>query len=178
MNKLYFIIPFAGLLIFGGFYWNFDQKYEAQIAAKKAAAEAELKAKQQKDQEARQLAYQQAIEAAARRKAEREEKARIEEEKKKARLEAEDRREHNFTERNRLREQVASLKKDLDAVHDEIKKLDEEKKSAVAEQAFLREYVRKAETNQKYYYELLDKIAAAEDARAKAEAAAKAANKG
>ena len=48
----------------------------------------------------------------------------------------------------------------------------DEKKRHLDEGAFLRTYVKKAEANVKYYYDLLDKIAAAEDAKAKADAAA------
>jgi hypothetical protein len=45
------------------------------------------------------------------------------------------------------------------------------------EQVFLRTYVKQAESNVKYYYDLLDKIAAAEKARAAEAAAAAAAKK-
>jgi len=40
------------------------------------------------------------------------------------------------------------------------------------EEAFLRTYVQQAEANVKTYYDLLDKLAAVEKARAEAEAAA------
>ena len=53
--------------------------------------------------------------------------------------------------------------------------LAEEKKTLQDEQVFLKAYVKQAESNVKYYYDLLDKIALAEKARADAAAAAAAA---
>jgi hypothetical protein len=60
-------------------------------------------------------------------------------------------------------------------VQEEIKKIEQEKKTLSDEQAFLRDYVKKAEDNQAYYKGLMEKIALAEKARADAAAAAAAA---
>jgi colicin import membrane protein len=177
MNKIYVLVPLICVLIFGGFYWNFEKGYEARIEAKRHDDEVKLKAKQAADTAAREKAFKDAIDAAARRKKEREDKDRIEEEKKKARLDAEDHRQHVFDDRNRLRDQVKRLHSEVDAVKAEIAKLEDEKTNYNKELAFLREYVKKAEANQKYYYDLLDRIAAADDAAAKAKAAAEAAAK-
>ena len=54
---------------------------------------------------------------------------------------------------------------------------EDEKKTLVDEQTFLKTYVKQAEANVKYYYDLLDKITVAEKARADAAAAAAAAAK-
>jgi colicin import membrane protein len=178
MNKIYILIPMIGLLIFGGFYLNFDKGYEAKLEAIRAKAVQELKDKQARDQVAREQAYKAAIDAAAKRKAEREEKERVEEAKKKARLEAEDRRQHTFEERKRFREQAERLRKDVETVKADIAKLEEDKKHSNDELTFLKEYVRKAEANQKAYYDLYAKIEAADAAKAEAEKLAKAANKG
>ncbi len=51
-------------------------------------------------------------------------------------------------------------------------KIEEEKKKHLDEQAFLKTFVNKAEANVKYYYDLLEKIDAAEKAKAAAAAAA------
>ena len=69
------------------------------------------------------------------------------------------------------------LRKEVASVEDEIKKIETEKKAHSDESAFLKNYVRQAQSNVKYYYDLLDKIDAAEKARAEAERAAAAAKK-
>ena len=56
-------------------------------------------------------------------------------------------------------------------------KIGEEKKHLLDEQVFLQNYVKMAEANVKYYYDLNDKITAAEAARIEAEKAAAAAAK-
>ena len=55
----------------------------------------------------------------------------------------------------------------------EVAKLQDQRQSHLDEQKFLKEYVKQAEANVKYYYDLIDKLAAAEAAKAAAEAAAK-----
>ena len=77
------------------------------------------------------------------------------------------------SDKNKLTDQARRLKKDLEEVQDEIKKIELERKTLQDEQVFLKAYVKQAESNVKYYYDLLDKIALAEKARA--DAAAKAA---
>ena len=177
MNKAYIIFPLIGILIFGGFYLSFSKGYEANIAAAKAKAEQIKKDKTLKDIANRDLAIKAAVEAQAKRKLEREEKERVEEAKKTARQDAEDRRGRTYEDRNRLREQVNRLKKDLDEVKGTFGKLEEEKKTRADELVFLKTYVKEAEANVKYYYDLLDKIAVADKARAEAAAAAAAAAK-
>lgn len=177
MNKVYIIIPLIGLLVFGGFYAQFNKGYEAKVAAVKAKEEADKKAKAQQEIANREQAIKAAIEAQEKRKKEREAKEKIDEDKRTARQTAEDKRERAFNDRNKLTTQVRSLKKDLDDVQAEVKKIEDQKKTLVEEQAFLKDYVKKAEANVKYYYDLLDKIAAAEKARADAAAAAAAAKK-
>jgi chromosome segregation ATPase len=179
MNKIYILVPLISVLVFGGFYLNFTKTYEARIAEAKAKVEEERKLKAKRDIAAREQAIKAAIEAQEKRKKEREEKERIEEGKKKARLDAEDRRQRTFDERKRFRDQVDRLKKEIEVVKADIAKLEQERKNHLDEQAFLRDYVKKAETNVKSYYDLIDKIAAADAAAAKAAAdAAAAARKG
>lgn len=170
MNKIYILVPLIGMLLFGGYYMNFSKGYEAARAAIKQKADADLKAKKELDLKNREKAYQMAIDAAAKRKLERDEKDRIETAKKEARLQAEEQRLQAFDNRKLLREQVDRLKKEVAAVQTEIDKFNEEKKQRSNELTFLKEFVQKAEANQKYYYDLLDKIAAADKAKAEAEA--------
>ncbi len=177
MNKLYILIPAIGMVIFAVFYSQFDKAHQAKLAAAKVAAEIERKEKAKRDIVNREVAIKAAIEAQEKRKLEREERERVEEGKKKARQDAEDKRQRAFDDRKRTRDQVERLKKEVADVKAEVAKLDAQKQSHLDEQKFLRDYVKQAEANVKYYYDLLDKLAAAEAARAAAEAAAAAAAK-
>lgn len=177
MNKIYLIVPLIGMLIFGGFYVNFYNQYEAKKVLAAAKVEEARKEKIKKEAAARDLAIQNAIAAQELRKQERLAKEKIEEEKKLARQAAEDRREKAYNDKNRLTTQVRNLKKDLDDIQAEIVKIQTQNKSLLDEQNFLKSYVKQAESNVKYYYELLDKIALAERERAAAAAVAAAAAK-
>lgn len=177
MNKAYFIIPFIALAVFSGFYMNFDKGFKAREAAQKAKLEQAKKDKAKQEIANREAAIKAAVDAQEKRKKEKEAKDKIEEEKRVARQTAEDQRDRAHSDRLKLTDQSRRLKKDLDDVNAEIKKIEEEKKTLVDEQAFLKTYVKQAETNVKYYYDLLDKIAVAEKARADAAAAAAAAAK-
>jgi colicin import membrane protein len=177
MNKAYFIIPLIGVLIFGGFYHNFAKGHEARLAQIKATAE---KAKADKVRQGivdREKAIAAAVEASKLRAEERAKKEKLEEDKKNDRQTAEDKRLRANSDKTKLSTQLKSLQKDLAEVQEEIKKLEQEKKTLADEQVFLQAYVKQAESNQKYYYDLLDKIALAEKARADAAAAAAAAAK-
>ena len=177
MNKVYIIFPLIGLLIFGGFYYSFSKNYEAHLVEVKVKAENAKKEKAAQQVKDREKAIADAIKASKIRAEERAAKEIEDEKKKTARQEAEDRRQHSYEERNKLRDQVSRLKKDLDDVKAIVAKVAEDKKKHVDEEAFLKTYVKQAEANVKYYYDLLDKIEAAEKARLAAEAAAAAAAK-
>jgi len=177
MNKAYFIIPFIALGIFTGFYMNFDKGYKAREAEQKARQEQVKKDKARQEIANREAAIKAAVDAQERRKKEKEAKDKIEEEKRVARQTAEDQRDRAHSDKLKLTDQARRLKKDLEDVNAEIKKIEEEKKTLIDEQTFLKTYVKQAEANVKYYYDLLDKIAVAEKARADAAAAAAAAAK-
>jgi len=177
MNKAYFIIPFIALGIFTGFYMNFDKGYKAREAEQKARIEQVKKDKAKQEIANREAAIKAAVDAQKKRALEKEAKDKLEEEKRVARQAAEDKRERAHSDRMKLTDQSRRLKKDLDEVQAEIKKIEEQKKTLADEQTFLKTYVKQAETNVKYYYDLLDKIAVAEKARADAAAAAAAAAK-
>jgi uncharacterized protein (DUF3084 family) len=177
MNKVYIIIPLIALAVFYGFFHNFSKGYEAKIVLAKQKIEDEKKAKAQLEIVNREKAIQAAIEAQGKRKAEREAKEKLDEEKRVARQTAEDKRERTFSDRNKLADQARRLKKDLEEVQEEIAKIEGQKKTLLDEQAFLKNYVKQAEANVKYYHDLLEKIDQAEKARAAAAAAAAAAAK-
>jgi len=177
MNKVYLIIPLIGILIFGGFYMNFSKGHDAHLAEVKAKAEEAKKEKARQQVIDREKAIAAAVEASKLRTEERLRKEKIDEDKKVARQAAEDKRQRANSDKNKLTDQVRRLKKDLDDVQEEIKKIEQDRKTLQDEQVFLRDYTKQAEANVKYYYDLLDKIAAAEKARADAAAAAAAAAK-
>ena len=175
MKKVYIIFPLIGLVIFGSFYVSFRKTHDAVRAQAKARAAEVRKAKFTLDLAQREKAIQDAIAASKKRELDLKERERLEEAMKNARLAAEDRRERTYADRNKFRDQVSRLKKELNDVKDTFKKTEEEKKHSINEQAFLKTYVKQAETNVKYYYDLLDKITVAEKARVEAAAAAAAA---
>ena len=177
MNKAYFILPFVALAVFYGFYHNFDKGYQAKLAEQKVRQVQAKEAKAKQEIANREAAIKAAIDAQEKRKKEKEAKDKIDEDKRVARQAAEDKRERAHSDRMKLTDQSRRLKKDLEEVQAEIKKIEEQKKTLVDEQTFLKTYVKQAEANVKYYYDLLDKISVAEKARADAAAAAAAAAK-
>ncbi len=177
MNKVYLIIPLIGLLLFGGVYMNFAKGHEAHLAEIKIQADEVKKAKALKAIKDREKAIDEAVKASKLRAEERAKKEKVEEDKKNDRQTAEDKRLRANSDKTKLTDQARRLKKDLEEVQDEIKKIEQDKKTLLDEQVFLKAYVKQAESNVKYYYDLLDKIALAEKARAEAAAAAAAAAK-
>jgi len=174
MNKAYVIWPLAGLLVFGAFYWNFSKEYALKQQKAEQAIQDAKREKTRKELESRKKAIEDAIEAQKKRMADRAAKEKKEEEEKAIRAALMDRRTKAYDDVNRrLRPQLERLKGDADEIKQELAKLDLEKKTYGDEEAFLRVFVRQAETNVKTYYNLLDQLAAAEKARADAEAAAK-----
>ena len=175
MNKAYVIGPLIGLLVFGAFYWNFLKGYEARQQKEEIRLMTEKKARIEKELASRQKAIQDAIAAAERRKVEREAKEKKAEEDRLARQALLDRRLRAYDDvYKRLRPQLDRLKNDAEGIKSEIGQLDLQRKQFVDEETFLRTYTKKAQDNVKTYTDELDKIAAAEKARAAAEAAAKA----
>lgn len=178
MNKAYLIWPLIGLLVFGAFYWHASKGFaerDRQIAIQK---EKDRQERITQDLLRRKKAIEDAIKAQDERKAARLLKEKKEEDERIARDAMLDRRNRAFDDVNkRLRPQLDRLKQDADSVRQEIKQLDLQKKQYVDEEAFLRGFVRTAEANVKTYYDLLEKIKAADDARALADAAAAKAKK-
>jgi len=178
MNKAYIIWPLVGLLVFGAFYWNFNQGYVEREKEKARQVQQEKNERIRQDLERRRKAIEDATKAQEERHAARIAKEKKEQEENDARAKLVERQQHAFDEVNRhLRPQLDREKAEADAVKGEIGQLELQKKQFVDEEAFIRKYTREAEANMKTYYDLLEKIKAAEDAHALAEAAAKAAKK-
>ncbi len=177
MKKAYVIFPVVALLIFFGFWWNFNSKHEAVVAEKAKQARIAKEAKQRKEQEDRATAIKDALAAQEKRKKEREAKEIKDKADREARELAIDNRNKTAQEVTKLTKQKDQLVADVKSEKEALLKLDEQKRKAIEEQAFLKEYVRKAEANAKALTDVLDKIAAADAARAAADAAAAAAAK-
>ena len=173
MNKAYFIWPLIGLLVFGSFYWHASKGFAERDRQVAIQREKERQDRITQDLLRRKKAIEDAIKAQEERKAVRLLKDKKEEEERIARDAMMERRTRAFDEvTKRLRPQLDRLKQDADSVREEIKQLDLQKKQYVDEEAFLRGFVRAAEANVKTYYDLLEKVKAADDARAIADAAA------
>ncbi len=174
MKKVYFLVPLIGVLIFTFFYWNAAKDLEAKALADKQKKEAIRQKKLQDEVEARKKAYEDAIVQANRRKNEKAERDAKEQADRDAREALIAEREKSFREQERLGRQIERLNKDVAAEKEEIAKIEEQKKSYMSEQEFLKSYVKQAEGNQKALEDVLNKIAAAEKAAAEAAAKAKA----
>jgi colicin import membrane protein len=171
-NLIYFLVPLVGLVVFGLFYWNFSSKFEAREAAQKAKIKQEKEAKLEKEAKDREKAIKDALAAQERRKAEKAAKEAKEKADQEARQLAIDARDKANRDQIKLAQQKERLQKDIKDEQAAIAKLQAEKKDALDEQTFLKNYVKQAQANAKSLHEVLDKIAAADAARAAAEAAA------
>lgn len=171
-NLIYFLVPVVGLVVFGLFYWNFASKFEAREAAQKAKVRAEKEAKLEKEAKDREKAIKDAVAAQERRKAEKAAKEAKDKADQEARQLAVDARDKANRDQIKLLQQKERLEKDIKEEQTAIAKLQQDKKDALDEQAFLKNYVKQAQANSQSLHEVLDKIAAADKARAEAEAAA------
>jgi hypothetical protein len=177
MNKAYFLVPLLAVVLFGGYYWSFTTAYDKELKAKEVAAQKAHEDQLALEAKNREVAIKQAIEADQKRKAERAAKEAKDKQEKEARSAAVEVRNAAQRNSNRLESQSIRLAKDVGTLKEEIAKIQEMKKSALAEQDFLNVYVKQAEANVKSLQEVLDKIDAANRAKIeydRAQAAAKA----
>ncbi len=171
-NYVYFLAPLAGLLIFGAVYWNFKSGHEAKETERARVIKQAKLDKQAAQAKANEQAIRDALAGQERRKAEKAAKEAKDKKDHDDRQAAYDARDKAFREQEKYEKQVNRLEKDVVAETEAIAKLEGEKKKLTDEQVFLRIYVRQAEENVKKLLQVLDKIAAADAARAAAEAAA------
>lgn len=176
-NFVYFLVPLLGLIIFGATYWNFDKNYEKIEEAKKQKVIADKKAKLEKEAHDRERAIKDALDAQERRKQEKIAREAKEQKDREYRASLYDSREKSAREESKLKNQSERLQKDIDTEKAAIAKLEEQKKLAVEEIAFLKKFTQQANANVQSLHEVVDKIAAADAARAAADAAAAAAKK-
>ena len=174
MNKAYIIWPLLALLLFGARYWYFNQGFLEREKEKIVQVQMEKQARIDADIARRRKAIEDATKAQIERVAARHAKEELEQKESDLRNQLMDRRQHSFDEVNRhLRPQLDREKTDADSVKGEIAQLDLQKKQFSDEEVFLRKYTREAEANVKIYYDMLEKIKAADEAHAAAEVAAR-----
>jgi len=177
-NYVYFLAPLVALIAFGAIYWNFNAGYEAKEAAKVAAIKQAKKDKLDKEARDREVAIKDAIASQERRKVEKAAKEAKDKADRDARQAAIEARDKAAREQSRLENQKNRLEKDVKAEKEVIAKLEEDKKQAVDEYNFLKDYVKQAQANTKRLTDVVEKIGAADTAKAAADAlaAAKAKN--
>ena len=176
-NYVYFLAPLIGLVVFGAIYWNFSKGIAAR-ETKRVAMEKQKKEDKLREQAKRnEQAIREAVASQERRKAERlakEAKEKKDHDDRQAAVEARDKANRD---QEKLAKQVTRLETEVQTEKDAIAKFETDKKKLNDEQVFLRIYVKQAEDNVKSLTQILDKIAAADVARAAADAAAAAASK-
>lgn len=176
-SYVYFIAPVVGVAIFGAVYWKYAAGYEAKIEAMAKKQADERKAKIDKDNEAKRAAVEAAVASQEKRKKEKAEKDARDAKEKEDREQAVQVRNKTQEDSRKFQETVSRLKREVELNKKEIAAIAEDKKRSLDEQAFLREYVKKAETNTAQLRGVLEKIEAADKAAADAAKAAAAAKK-
>lgn len=168
----YFLAPLVGLIIFGAIYWNFSKGLAAREAKHQAEVKQKIEDKKRAQAKANEQAMREALESQARRKADKAAKeAKDQKDRDERQLAVETQNKAN-RDQQKLAAQVDRLEKELQAEKDAIAKLEIEKKKSADEQAFLVTYVKQAEANARELSQVIDKIAAADIARAAADALA------
>ena len=160
MTKTYLLPPVVALLIFAGVYISHVGGMKEREAVAKAKTEAVAKAKAEAEAESRKIAMAEAIAQAETRKKERAAKEAAEAARKEERQAALDARAKAYQEQEKLFRQAERLKKDIEAEQAALAKLAVEAKEAAAEEAFLREFVAKAQANARDLESVAAKLAA------------------
>jgi len=172
MKKIHVLFPLLAMIVFGGYWWNYNKQYEAEKEAKVERDRQALIAKREKEAQDRELAIKLAIEKQAEQRRERELREAKRQKEREDRQAAREARERADRERQKLRRQAELLDQDLVKETEAVAKLEERKQYLVAEERFLQEYVRQAESNEGGITAAIQRITAAEAARAAAAAEA------
>jgi colicin import membrane protein len=158
-NYVYIIAPLVATAIFTGIYWKYSATYDERIAEMHRKELEAAQAKLNEDAKNREIAAKAAFASQERRKKEAAEKKAREEREKDARDVAQQNMRKAQRDAQKLADRIKVIKRDMDAEKKEIAKLEEERKTHAAEQAFQRQYVKLAEDNVKDLTSVLEKIA-------------------
>lgn len=177
MKKAYFFIPIVFLVLFALFYAKFRSGHAAREQARLEKVRLEKEARVVEDQNKRKVAYDEAVAAKKIRDEERARKAAQKIKDDEQRELAIQNRAKARTDADKLEANVKKLQKDVEETKEDIKKLEEDKRRALAEEAFLKDYVKKAQANESGLQAVLEKIALADKMAEDAAKAAAAATK-
>jgi uncharacterized protein (DUF3084 family) len=158
MNKVYFLIPVIGLLLFGGYWYSFSTAYDKRIEAQQAAAVQARVDREHLDQINRQKAYDEATAVNQARTKLRDDKKAKETKEKADREAAIDLRSKSLSESFKFASQAERLAKDLAALIEENARVEDRVSHLKAEQEFLKVYVQKTEENVKSISAVAEKI--------------------
>jgi hypothetical protein len=161
-NYVYFIAPLVGLAVFVGIYWQYASSYEARMTEMHRKEAEAVQTKLNEDAKNREIAAKAAFAAQEKRKADKKLKDAKETADKDARDLATANMRKAQNDAGKLTTRVKSLAKEIDVEKKEVAKLEEEKKSLLAEQAFQRQYVKEAEAHVTELLATLDQVAVAE----------------
>lgn len=172
MNKAYFLAPLAALLLFIGAYAWSESGREKRTEARRIELKAAREAKVVAERAAREKAIAEALALQEQRKTERLAREARETAEREARQAALDARDSAFREQERLARESDRLKREIADEQEAVNRLQIDKDAALAEQAHLQKLLPQARANAAALTDVLDKITAAEAARAKAAAEA------
>jgi hypothetical protein len=162
---LYFLLPLVGLALFGAVYWQFSKDYE-QRQEQRAAKERKIKENKINEDNANRLkAVEEAKAAQEKRKADRAIREAREAKDKEDREISKAARNKAINDADKIEGQVRRLNKEIEETKKEIQVIDEQKARSVAEETFLKDYVKKVESNRAGLTAVIEKIAEADKAR-------------
>jgi hypothetical protein len=171
-SLLYFLIPVVAVLFFIPIYWNYLSHYDEREADRQATILEGKKEEIAEQDRMRQKAVQDALDAQEKRKKEKAEREALEAKRTEEREDALQARLKAASESRRLEEKVDSLKNDVKVEEDEIAKIQADESALRVEQGFLEQTTQKAQQNVQSLTQVLEKIAAADEAAEAARAAA------
>jgi hypothetical protein len=163
---IYMLVPLCGVILFSLFYIPFANHYAELQVQKHKQEVAERNEKLEKEAEDRAEASRLANEAAAKRKAERDAKAAREKAEEDALSAADAVRVKAHNDKQKYEQEVTGLMKEIKLEKEALAQLQTDKEDALKEQEFLKTYVQQAEANRQGILSLLDKLSAADKARA------------
>lgn len=167
MNRWYFGVPLAGLVLFGIVYLQFEKRYQAAEAAAAQAAAAARIEEQQRLEEQRRAAIEQQRQIIEARRIAREEEKRREEAAAQLREELETERAKLVGQTNADVRAIIVLEQELSFEQDFLERVEASHERLVGEMSFLNEYVPAAVENQDRLLTLLKDYRTAEEAREK-----------
>ncbi len=172
-SYLYFVVPLVLTAIFSIFYVRYSGEYAAREARIEEQKKIDRQQKLDAEAKAREKAVAEAVATTEKRKREKAEKDAREQKERDARELKQGELRKAQEDSRKFEDQVNRLKKDIQDNKDAIAKIETDKKDLLEQKAFLLQFVKEADANTQKLQDLMDKIIAADQARAAAEKAAK-----